>query len=577
MINKLKKAFIILLILQFTLGYGVLEAQAYGNKVSEKSVKVTPEVTHTYTKYLSGSTPAVVNMLDINLNDPFTKVEIGFPNPLNSLKTTTLLAKENSYAGHKVVGAVNASFFLGNGMPANLLAKDNKIVNYGILGEKFESPTQKPVAFGVTKNGTATADYYNTDLSFTVNGKKYSIDLINNERTADKNVLYTASERTTGTNEWGTELVISQSTSNTKELHFGDRFKGTISAITRKGTGGNAIVPSDGFVISVQNTDLGNELSSLPIGTEVEVSLAIDDKWKDAQFILAGGPLLVKDGNVHISMPTSSSFVKTRRARTAVAVDSTGKRVFMVTVDQSDASKGTSLTSLASYLVSIGAKYAINLDGGGSTTMSVLPAGGSYPVRVNVPSDPGNTERRVSAILQVVNTSVYSDVSSRHWAVNEILDLYNRSLVKGYPNGSFKPDNTITRAETATIIARALNLQATTGASFPDVKSSHYAYQDISAASEKGIFIGREKGQFIPEGKLTRAEMATVLTRAYQLSGSGHIPFSDVKASNWAYNEIQILVASNLLKGYPDNTFKPNRQITRAEFVTLLSRVLNNN
>lgn len=584
--KRFLRIFLTFIVFQFFFVTGYAEAATYGNKVAEKKVKVTPEVTHIYNQYKSGSIVEAVNILDINLNDSFTNIGIGFPNPLNSLKTTTLLAKANSYSGHRVVGAVNASFFLGNGMPANLLAQNNKIVNFGVLGENFESPTQNPVAFGIGKDGKAIADYYNTSLTFKINGKTYNIDRIDHVRETDKTVLYTAAQKATGTNEWGSEIVVENSSKNTKELNFGDKFSGTISSITKKGQPGNSTIPTDGFVISVQNTEIANELSSLPIGTTVEVELAIDQKWKDAQYILAAGPLLVKDGKVNISMPTTSSFAKTRRARTAVAVDATGKHVFLVTVDQSSTkdskylSNGTSLTDLASYLVSLGASSAINLDGGGSTTMSVLQAGGTYPLRVNVPSDRSSNnsvvERSVSAILQVVNSGVYMDVSSRHWAINEILDLNSAGLVKGYPDATFKPDANITRAETATIIARALNLKSTKNPGFTDVKSTHYAYNDIAAVAEKGIFIGREKGHFYPDGKLTRAEMATVLARAYELSGSSKVPFSDVKASNWAYNDIQTLVASNLLEGYPDNTFKPERQITRAEFVTLLSRVRNN-
>ncbi|UZN00063.1 hypothetical protein OL548_09400 [Lysinibacillus sp. MHQ-1] len=64
--------------------------------------------------------------------------------------------------------------FLGNGMPANLLAEKNEIVNYGILGDTYDSPTQKPVAFGLSKSGKAIADYYTTNLSFQVNGKNIS-------------------------------------------------------------------------------------------------------------------------------------------------------------------------------------------------------------------------------------------------------------------------------------------------------------------------------------------------------------------------------------------------------------------
>lgn len=114
------------------------------------------------------------------------------PNPINSLKTTSAMAKQNTYDGHRVVGAVNASYFLGNGMPANLLAENNEIVNYGILGDTYDSPTQKPVAFGLSKSGKAIADYYSTNLSFQVNGKSYPIDLINSERGTNKNVLYTS-------------------------------------------------------------------------------------------------------------------------------------------------------------------------------------------------------------------------------------------------------------------------------------------------------------------------------------------------------------------------------------------------
>ena len=62
------------------------------------------------------------------------------------------------------MGATNSSYFTGNGFPANLLAKNNQILNYGILGEKFESPTQQPVAFGISKTGQRYVDYYSTKL-----------------------------------------------------------------------------------------------------------------------------------------------------------------------------------------------------------------------------------------------------------------------------------------------------------------------------------------------------------------------------------------------------------------------------
>ena len=93
-------------------------------------------------------------------------------------------------------------------MPANLLAENNEIVNYGILGDTYDSPTQKPVAFGLSKSGKAIADYYSTNLTFQVNGKSYPIDLINSERGTNKNVLYTPEKNQQGQIH-GVELVVS--------------------------------------------------------------------------------------------------------------------------------------------------------------------------------------------------------------------------------------------------------------------------------------------------------------------------------------------------------------------------------
>lgn len=645
------------------------EAADFSNKVNEQRKEISPQVIHIQQSFTSGNINEFVNVLDVNLNNPYTKLELGIPNPLNSLKTVSSYTKENSVAGHRVVGAINASFFLGNGQPANLLAQNNEIINYGILGENTESPTQNPVAFGISKTGQAIADYYSANLTFTINGKKYKIDRINNTRDANKTVLYTPAKYSTGTNEWGMEIVVTGASQRMDKIHFGDSFTGVVSSMTSMGNGGNAVIPKDGFVLSVQNGDIAKEISSMiEAGSIVEVSIGIDQKWMDAEYILAAGPLLVKNGQPNISMPTNSNFVKGRNPRTAIAVDSTGKRVFLVTVDGrvKGHSNGTSLTELANYLISLGASSAINLDGGGSTTMVARAPGGHYPTLVNRPSE--GSERRVSAILQVVNNApqgsvnfiklgnipgeivkdssiqmtvsyawdeylnpmyvnpasmnwsvegnigkmngttftatakgqgkiigeykgvrasipvkvvdladkpVYKDVQSNHWAFDSIQALYERQLIKGYIDGTFKPANSITRGEAAVIISRALNLAPTGGNGFSDVKSNYYAHNAIVAVAEHGIITGRQAGKFDPEGKLTRAEMATILARAYKLEGESVLSFPDVSSKHWANKSIQALVANNLTKGTNEGTFKPDARISRAEFATFLDRVMN--
>ena len=318
--------------------------------------------------------------------------------------TTTSLAQKNSSNDHIVVGAINAAYFLSNGFPANLIAENNQLLHFGILGERVESPTQQPIAFGISKTGQAIIDNHSAKLSFTVNEKKYSIDRMNSEKSAYKTVLYTPIQKMTGTNKYGVEIVVTNASQNTKEWYFGDRCTGTISKVTKYNQQGNSNIPEDGFVISIQNAELASEFSPLLVGCHIEVELSIDAKWQDAQLILGAGPLLVKEGKVSISMPTDSSFVKSRQPRTAVAVDSTGKRVFFVTVDgrKRGYSTGTNLQDLALYLISMGAHMAMNLDGGGSTTMAVLQSGDHYPILVNRPSE--GSERIGSVILQVVST-----------------------------------------------------------------------------------------------------------------------------------------------------------------------------
>lgn len=83
---------------------------------------------------------------------------------------------------------------------------------------------------------------------------------------------------------------------------------------------------------------------------------------------------------------------------------------------------------------------------------------------------------------------VYTDVTKGHWAFSEIQSLYDQSLIKGYSNGTFQPEASITRAEAATIIARALNLTTTKDSSFKDVSKSHYAYSAIAAVEQVGHY-----------------------------------------------------------------------------------------
>lgn len=152
--------------------------------------------------------------------------------------------------------------------------------------------------------------------------------------------------------------------------------------------------------------------------------------------------------------------------------------------------------------------------------------------------------------------------------------------INGYPDGSVKPEGDITREEITSILYRITNHQyekpfVATGEVFPDVELSRWSNQEIEYMADKEIVLGYPDGEFKPAKHLTRAEFATLI---FRFTGIEKVkirnPFKDVEADHWAYNEILALVNSSLMEGYPDNTFKPDNNITRAEVMTVINKLL---
>ena len=170
--------------------------------------------------------------------------------------------------------------------------------------------------------------------------------------------------------------------------------------------------------------------------------------------------------------------------------------------------------------------------------------------------------------------STFPDVEG-HWAEAETMYLENAGVVSGLPDGTFGVNETITRAQAATLIA---NEQGLTGepAPYPDVSPGHWANEYIGAITAAGVMSGFPDGNFYPDEVLTRAEAATILVNAYQFSGTTQSPtFSDVAGDHWAFAAIETLVANYIAAGYPDGTFKPQANVTRGEFAVFVARALN--
>ncbi|MBU8907607.1 S-layer homology domain-containing protein [Desertibacillus haloalkaliphilus] len=174
--------------------------------------------------------------------------------------------------------------------------------------------------------------------------------------------------------------------------------------------------------------------------------------------------------------------------------------------------------------------------------------------------------------LNIKAETTFSDVNS-HWAKLEIEFLSDIGVIGGYPNGQFGVNDDIKRSEAAAIIVRELGLP-TEKSTFNDVPQSHWALEEIGASAEAGIIGGYPDGEFKPEQTLSRQEMAAILVRAYELSGNTEVPFHDVDLDSWAYDSIESLLANDITVGYSDQTFRPENNISRAEFSVFLARVL---
>ena len=158
-------------------------------------------------------------------------------------------------------------------------------------------------------------------------------------------------------------------------------------------------------------------------------------------------------------------------------------------------------------------------------------------------------------------------------------DKDHYAYIVGYDDGTVQPEGNITRAEVASIFFRLLtdearNANLAYSNNFSDVREGKWFNVAISTMSKMGILSGYKDGTFRPNESITRAEFAAIAARFDNSPGSGDVAFGDLEG-HWAAVEISKAARNGWISGYPDGTFKPDRKITRAEAVSLVNRVLN--
>ena len=327
--------------------------------------------------------PWLINLLRLDLKQVDLRVTLALDEGLG-LETTTSMARR-----YGAIAAVNAGFFRTTGTyrgeSSGVLVVEGKLIS---------EPLEGHAAFGLIRRATGAAIIFG-HLKFsgylvTGRGRRIAVGGLNRPRGADELIVYTPEfHRTTLTTPDGVEAFVRKNT------------------VARVGDGeGSGVIPPDGLVVSASGRAREWILSKLRAGSRVRLEAKLEpvesemnEAWRRASFIVGGGPQLIKEGKVAITFEAekiAQRFVSDRHPRTAIGRLKDG-RVLFATVDgrQPGVSVGMSLTELADLLLEFGASEAINLDGGGSTTMVV------HGKLVNVPSDQTG-ERPVSDAILVL-------------------------------------------------------------------------------------------------------------------------------------------------------------------------------
>ena len=249
-----------------------------------------------------------------------------------------------------------------------------------------------------------------------------------------------------------------------------------------------------------------------------------------------------------------------------------GNRNITVTVPY-----GTDVTGMiATFTTSVGATIQVGSENSGVALISdVTSVNYTNPVKLYVTSESRNVTRMYTVTVE--EGVSFSDVTAGAWYYENVMGAAENGYVSGYPDGTFKPMQSVTRAEFASMIAKAMGYDSDpdAGSAYPDVADDHWAKAAINFCAQNDIINGYDDGTFQPNKAITRQEAAAILNKAFELSvkyGVSTDLFPDNSSiAAWASDHVYAAKASGLMKGYEeDGTFRPNNQITRAEAASIL-------
>lgn len=189
-----------------------------------------------------------------------------------------------------------------------------------------------------------------------------------------------------------------------------------------------------------------------------------------------------------------------------------------------------------------------------------------------------NLNRKIEETKKTPNVK-FRDTTS-HWAESTVSIFVKLGVVNGYADGSFRPNASITRAEFATILAKVFNLATSESGNKLKDASGHWAESSINALTASGIISGYEDGTFKPDREITRAEIISMISKILTIKAASGAAttsaFTDI-AGVWNKEQIEAAASASLISGVGNGLFSPNKPSTRAEALTILLHVLQAN
>lgn len=182
----------------------------------------------------------------------------------------------------------------------------------------------------------------------------------------------------------------------------------------------------------------------------------------------------------------------------------------------------------------------------------------------------------VSVKVENSDGPLLKDVPLKKWYNRFITFLHHKNVMNGYTDGTIKPERSISRAEAAILIGKSLGMdEPARSTRFKDVSSNINASGYIELLAERGVIGGFPDGSFRPYNNVTRAQMAIMIAKAYEIAGQEGTNFTDITSNVKGYQYVNGLAAESIALGFPDGSFRPQQIITRAEFSSFLAKAIN--